>query len=137
MIDASKILNVAGAGINTAKRVMDCGDAGHILISKRSAEDLAQYRYWHPYLHDIGECKVKHDETVSIFNFFSDDFGNAALPKTLKQKGQNSATTFFHKSKNIALLACLGFSISALAVFFLTREGAARRVGEIDRSASF
>ena len=85
-IDVNNRSNIAGAGINTAKRVMDCGDAGHILVSKRSAEDLAQYRYWHPYLHDIGQCEVKHGETVSVFNLFSDDFGNAVLPEKFKQK---------------------------------------------------
>ena len=126
--DVNNRSNIAGAGINTAKRVMDCGDAGHILVSKRSAEDLAQYRYWHPYLHDIGECEVKRGETVSVFNLFSDDFGSAALPEKFKQKKRKSAATFFHKPKNIALLICSGFAISALAVFFLTREGAARRV---------
>jgi TolB-like protein/class 3 adenylate cyclase/Flp pilus assembly protein TadD len=126
--DVNNRSNIAGAGINTAKRVMDCGDAGHILVSKRSADDLAQYRYWHPYLHDIGECEVKHGETVSVFNLFSDDFGNAALPEKFKQKKRKSAATFFHKPKNIALLICSGFAISALAVFFLTRERAARPV---------
>src|SRR6266513_1339822 len=128
LADVNERSNIAGAGINTAKRVMDCGDAGHILVSKRSAEDLAQYRYWHPYLHDIGECEVKRGETVSVFNLFSDDFGSAALPEKFKQKKRKSAATFFHKPKNIALLICSGFAISALAVFFLTREGAARRV---------
>src|SRR5207302_10546743 len=79
-------------------------------------------------LHDIGECEVKRGETVSVFNLFSDDFGSAALPEKFKQKKRKSAATFFHKPKNIALLICSGFAISALAVFFLTREGAARRV---------
>src|SRR5439155_8702324 len=58
--DVNDRTNVAGAGINIAWRVMDCGDAGHILLSKRLAEDLAQSRQWGPYLHDLGECAVKH-----------------------------------------------------------------------------
>jgi len=60
VLDVNERTNVAGAGINMAQRVMDCGDAGHILLSKRVAEDLAQYGHWKPYLHDLGECKVKH-----------------------------------------------------------------------------
>jgi class 3 adenylate cyclase len=66
--DVNNRANVAGAGINTAQRVMDCGDEGHILLSKRVAEDLAQYRQWQPHLHDLGECKVKHDVTLSLAN---------------------------------------------------------------------
>jgi class 3 adenylate cyclase len=78
--DVNDHTNVAGGGINTAQRVMDCGDAGHILVSKRVAEDLAQYRQWQPHLHDLGECQVKHDVTVSVVNLYTDEVGNAALP---------------------------------------------------------
>ena len=53
--DVNNRSNIAGGGINMAQRVMDCGDAGHILLSKRVAEDLAQYRQWQPALHDLGE----------------------------------------------------------------------------------
>src|SRR5262244_779856 len=62
--DVNDRSNVAGAGINIAQRVMDCGDAGHILLSKRVAEDLAQYRHWQVYLHDLGQCEVKHGEVI-------------------------------------------------------------------------
>src|SRR5712664_712565 len=58
--DLNEQANIAGAGINIAQRVMDCGDAGHILLSKRVADDLEQYPRWRPYLHDLGECEVKH-----------------------------------------------------------------------------
>jgi serine/threonine-protein kinase len=78
--DVNDRSNVAGAGINIAQRVMDCGDAGHILLSKRVAEDLAQYRHWQPHLHDLGECQVKHDLTVSVVNLYTDDAGNSVLP---------------------------------------------------------
>jgi class 3 adenylate cyclase len=74
--DVNDRSNVAGGGINMAQRVMDCGDAGHILLSKRVADDLAQYRQWQRYLHDLGECKVKHDVTVSVVNLYSDEVGN-------------------------------------------------------------
>lgn len=70
--------NVAGVGINLAQRVMDCGDAGHILLSKRVAEDIGQTREWMPHLHEVGECAVKHDVKVHLVNFFGDDFGNPA-----------------------------------------------------------
>jgi TolB-like protein/class 3 adenylate cyclase len=79
--DVNNRSNIAGSGINMAQRVMDCGDAGHILLSKRVAEDLAQYRQWQPHLHDLGECQVKHDTTVSVVNFFTDEVGNAAIPQ--------------------------------------------------------
>jgi TolB-like protein/class 3 adenylate cyclase/Tfp pilus assembly protein PilF len=79
--DVNDRANIAGGGINTAQRVMDCGDAGHILLSKRVAEDLAQYRQWQPHLHDLGECQVKHDVTVSVVNLYTDEAGNPALPE--------------------------------------------------------
>src|SRR5436305_12468 len=53
VIDVNERANVAGAGINIAQRVMDCGDAGHILLSKHVAEDLEQYKHWRPLLHDL------------------------------------------------------------------------------------
>ena len=78
--DLNEQANIAGAGINIAQRVMDCGDAGHILVSKRAADDLEQYRQWRPLLHELGECEVKHGVTVSIVNLYTDEVGNPALP---------------------------------------------------------
>src|ERR1700731_3561745 len=83
MTDLNDRSNVAGAGINIAQRVMDCGDAGHILLSKRVAEDLAQYRHWQPYLHDLGECEVKHGEVISLVNLYNDEVGNPERPAKL------------------------------------------------------
>ena len=83
--DVNERTNVAGAGINIAQRVMDCGDAGHILLSKRVAEDLAQSRQWQPWLHDLGECAVKHGVPVFLVNFYSDGVGNPQLPEKLKK----------------------------------------------------
>jgi TolB-like protein/class 3 adenylate cyclase len=77
--------NVAGAGINLAQRVMDCGDAGHILVSQRVAEDIGQFREWSPHLQDIGVCAVKHGVKVHLFNLRSVDFGNPALPSKVAQ----------------------------------------------------
>src|SRR2546421_8963065 len=73
VVDLNEQSNIAGAGINMAQRVMDCGDAGHILLSKRVAEDLAQYRQWQPLLHDLGETEVKHGLRLHVFNLYSDE----------------------------------------------------------------
>ena len=89
--DVNDRTNVAGAGINLARRVMDCGDGGHILLSKRVAEDLAQSRRWTPYLHDLGECAVKHGVPVFIVNFYGGDVGNPELPKKIQQAQSEQA----------------------------------------------
>src|ERR1700745_3881968 len=77
--------NVTGGGINMAQRVMDCADAGHILLSKRSADDLAQYDEWKPQLHDLGEMEVKHGVRVPLVNFYDHEIGNPAPPRNLVQ----------------------------------------------------
>src|SRR5881227_4508349 len=79
--DVNERANLAGAGINMAKRVMGCGDAGHILLSKHVAEDLEEYEQWQPLLHDLGSCEVKHGVRVSVVNLYDDQFGNATLPR--------------------------------------------------------
>src|SRR5205807_1696710 len=81
VIDVNGQANLAGAGLNMAQRVMDCGDAGHILLSKRVADDLGEYEHWRPLLHDLGECEVKHGVRVSVVNLHSDEVGNPQLPK--------------------------------------------------------
>src|SRR6266851_5011079 len=83
VVDVNERTNVAGAGINMAQRVMDCGDAGHILLSHHVAEDLAEYERWRPFLHDIGAFEVKHGVRVSVTNFYSDEVGNPQLPSKL------------------------------------------------------
>src|SRR6266576_1704639 len=83
--DVNGRVNAAGVGINVAQRLMDCGDAGHILVSKRVAEDLQQNGRWRPHLHDLGEVEVKHGERVHVFNFYTDDTGNSDRPKKLVQ----------------------------------------------------
>src|SRR5213595_436491 len=84
VIDATGKASVAGAGINMAQRVMDCGDAGHILLSKHVAEDLEEYPHWQPYLHELGECEVKHGVRVSVVNLYTEELGNPAVPEKLK-----------------------------------------------------
>jgi TolB-like protein/class 3 adenylate cyclase/Tfp pilus assembly protein PilF len=84
VIDATGKANVAGAGINIAQRVMDCGDAGHILLSKHVAEDLEEYPHWRPHLHELGECEVKHGAHVPLVNLYTAELGNPAVPEKLK-----------------------------------------------------
>jgi TolB-like protein len=84
VVDVSKKANVAGAGINIAQRVMDCCDAGHILLSKHVAEDLEHSEQWRPLLHDLGTCEVKHGMRIGITNLYSDEVGNPELPETFQ-----------------------------------------------------
>ena len=81
--DANGRENIAGVGINIAQRVMDCGDAGHILVSKRVADDLAQQRRWQPYLHELGDVEVKHGVVVSLVNLYAETIGNPTSPTRL------------------------------------------------------
>jgi TolB-like protein/Tfp pilus assembly protein PilF/class 3 adenylate cyclase len=81
LVDVNERANLAGAGLNMAQRVMDCGDAGHILLSKHVAEDLEEYQKWRPFLHDLGTCEAKHGVRVSVVNLYDDQFGNAKLPQ--------------------------------------------------------
>src|SRR5438445_2493576 len=84
VVDVNERANLAGAGINMAKRVMDCGDAGHVLLSKHVAEDLEEYEKWRPFLHDLGTCEAKHGGRLSVVNLDDDQFRNAALPTKLE-----------------------------------------------------
>ena len=83
VIDVNERANVTGAGMSVAQLVMNCGDAGHILISKRVAEDLEQYAHWRPLLHDLGEWQVKRDVRIHLINLYTEELGNPALPKRL------------------------------------------------------
>src|SRR5438046_5329628 len=98
VVDVSDRANVAGAGIDMAQRVMDCGDSGHILLSKRVADDLAPFPRWNPHLHDLGECEVKHGRRISLVNFYTDEVGNPASPKkcsVAKEKPRARSATAF------------------------------------------
>src|SRR5256886_1332386 len=89
--DLNDRTNAAGIGINIAQRVMDCGDAGHILLSQRVAEDLAQYGQWQPQLHDLGEVEVKHGVRVHVFNLYNQELGNPEVPEKLRQAKRHTA----------------------------------------------
>src|SRR5437762_942226 len=91
MIDVNGHANLAGAGLNMAQRVMACGDAGHILVSKHVAEDLEEYEHWRPLLHSLGECEVKHGARVAIVNLCSGEVGNPQLPKKFQALKKHSA----------------------------------------------
>src|SRR3954467_1261792 len=90
--DLNEKANIAGAGINMAQRVMDCGDTGHILLSKRVADDLEQYPRWRPHLHELGECEIKHGQKLSVVNFYSDEIGNRELPQKFRAGPGNKRT---------------------------------------------
>jgi len=92
VVDVSGHVNVAGEGINMAQRVMDCGDAGHILLSKRVAEDLQQLSHWRPHLYDLGEYEMKHGVRVSIVNLFTAELGNSERPRSLSKAPEKADT---------------------------------------------
>jgi adenylate cyclase len=99
--DLNEQINIAGAGINIAQRVMDCGDAGHILVSKRVAEDLDHYARWRQLLHELGTCEVKHGVKVALVNLYSDEIGNPELPKKFKRdeaRGEKPSGPILRKS---------------------------------------
>ena len=91
VVDVSGRANIAGAGINIAQRVMDCGDAEHILLSRHVAEDLEQLGHWHKHLHDLGEAEVKHGSRVSVVNLYTDELGNPEVPQKFLQARQKAA----------------------------------------------
>src|SRR5438552_4775210 len=118
--DVNQRENIAGAGINIAQRVMDCGDAGHILLSKRVADDLAQYRRWQPYLHELGDFEVKHGVVVSVVNLYADVVGNPNPPERLKhgkRLPQRAVSSGREKRSPMLLpLLVVGFMVFTLAV---------------------
>src|SRR5216110_2782195 len=94
--DLNEQANIAGAGINIAQRVMDCGDAGHILVSKRVADDLEHYSRWRPLLHELGECEVKHGAKISIVNLYTEELGNPVPPQKFKEAKQTETRADRH-----------------------------------------
>jgi len=106
VVDVTGRTNLAGAGLNLARRVVDCGDAGHILLSKHLAEDLAEFEEWRPLLHDLGTCEVKHGMQVAIVNLWSDDVGNRQLPQKFQAlKKQRARVRWAEVAAALLLLA--------------------------------
>ena len=119
--DVSGRANIAGAGINLAQRVMDCGDAGHILLSKHVAEDLEEYEQWRPLLHDLGTCEVKHGVRVSIVNLYADQVGNPQLPKKFQALKKHRERVRW--AAITAALLALAAIVAGIAVFSRYRVG--------------
>jgi TolB-like protein/class 3 adenylate cyclase/Flp pilus assembly protein TadD len=119
VIDVNGQANLAGAGLNMAQRVMDCGDTGHILLSKRVADDLGEYEQWRPLLHDLGECEVKHGMRVSIVNLHADEVGNAQLPRKFQALKKHRARMRW-VATTAALLA-LAAIVAGIAIFSRSR----------------
>ncbi|HEU5246850.1 MAG TPA: FlgO family outer membrane protein [Candidatus Udaeobacter sp.] len=111
--DVNQRANIAGAGINIAQRVMDCGDAGHILISKHAAEDLEHYEHWRPILHDLGTCEVKHGVRIGVANLYDNEVGNPQLPKKVQATKKRRARVRWAKVA-VALLV-----LGAIVVAFV------------------
>src|SRR6266566_5091300 len=115
VIDVNNRPNLAGAGLNMAQRVMSCGDAGHILVSKHVAEDLEEYEHWRPLLHDLGTCEVKHGMRVAIANLYADEVGNPRLPKKFQALKKHS--TRMRWAAMTAALLTLTLIVAGVAMF--------------------
>jgi TolB-like protein/Flp pilus assembly protein TadD/class 3 adenylate cyclase len=114
--DLNEQVNMAGAGVNIAQRVMDCGDGGHILLSKHTAEDLGHYRQWQLQLHDLGECDIKHGDRLHVVNLYNGELGNPQVPTKFRQAV---------KKRRLALIAVLIlFAAAASGYYFFSQRPA-------------
>src|SRR5437762_1305137 len=120
VVDVNERTNVAGGGINMAQRMMDCGDAGHILLSHHVAEDLEEFERWRPFLHDIGVFEVKHGARVNVTNLYSDEFGNPKVPSKLQAVRKHRAHV---RWAGVAAALLLLGAIVATGFFFVRRPG--------------
>lgn len=121
--DVNERENIAGAGINIAQRVMDCGDAGHILLSKHVAEDLQHYSEWRSYLHDVGQCEVKHSEIVSIVNLYTNELGNPHPPRLKPPQSEVR-----RRRRNALLFAGASLVVLAVVGLLLLPRASARKL---------
>src|SRR5438067_2342384 len=128
VIDVNRHANLAGAGLNIAQRVMDCGDVGHILLSKHVAEDLEEYEQWRPLLHDLGACEVKHGMRVTIVNLYADQVGNPQPPK--KFQALKKHRTRMRLAAITAGLLTLSAIVAGVAMFSRDRVGSTLSVPE-------
>src|SRR5881394_3841373 len=122
--DVNDKTNITGSGINVAQRVLDCGDAGHILLSGHVAGDLAEYRHWQPHLHDLGECEVKHGLRLHLFNLYKENLGNPQVPEKLKRGKRSKQASAVRpitspRWPRSVLTAALFVSAVALVISFL------------------
>src|SRR4051794_31034129 len=130
--DLNEQANIAGAGVNIAQRIMDCGDAGHILVSKHAAEDLEQYDQWQPCLHDLGECEGKHGERLHVVNLYNNEIGNSAAPAKFGRNaiaGTPSSTAAGNRRRySIAAMAIGALIVLCVTILFLTTRTAFRNL---------
>jgi TolB-like protein/class 3 adenylate cyclase/Tfp pilus assembly protein PilF len=125
VVDVSGRANIAGAGINIAQRVMDCGDMGHILVSKHMAEDLEQYGHWKRYLHELGEIEVKHGARLSVVNLYTEELGNPEMPAAFRRARQKAAPMARDKSSRTWIIPAailIGLIIIALSAYQFVRS---------------
>src|SRR6266513_2328291 len=130
--------NIAGAGINIAQRVMDCGDAGHILLSRRAEQDLESHEGWRPYLHDLGEVTVKHGVSIHIVNLYTADLGEAQVPAKIQRERDAEAILARRarrKRRNALIFGSLTALVAIGLVFFLLRDRLLRRPIEMQMDA--
>src|SRR5207247_849677 len=128
--DVNERANITGAGINIAQRVMDCGDTGHILLSKHVADDLEQYPQWRSHLHDLGECEVKHGVRVGIVNLSGDGAGNAAAPKKFQAIKKRRA----HVRWAAVAVALIVLAAIIGVTFFFSRRPTTSALRVLDKS---
>ncbi|PYK35407.1 MAG: hypothetical protein DME58_01450, partial [Verrucomicrobia bacterium] len=140
--DVNDKTNIVGSGINIAQRVLDCGDAGHILLSAHIAEDLAEYRHWQPYLHDLGECEVKHGLRLHLFNLHKDGLGNPQVPEKLKRRKWKQESSLAQpltplRWPKLLLGAALIVSVLALAIsVWISFHREAKNIAEIPKEGA-
>ncbi len=139
--DVSGRHNIAGAGINMAQRVMDCGDAGHILVSQHVADDLRQYRQWAPRLHDLGETEVKHGVRLHLFNLSTKELGNGDVPEKFRRAKETPAvpspeTTARGSRALTAALIILGVITAAAAFYFVSHRRATKSSAAVSATAA-
>src|SRR5437870_7301216 len=128
--DVNERTNITGAGINVAQRVMDCGDAGHILVSKRVADDLQQYPQWRSRLHDLGECEVKHGVRIGIVNFYDDGTGNPQIPKKLHAIKKQR-----RRSRGVVIATALLLLTGVIAAFVIASTKSARSTSSVSEKS--
>ena len=131
VVDVDERTNVAGPGINLAQRVMDCGDAGHILVTRHVAEDLAEYERWRPFLHDIGTFEVKHGVQVNVTNLYSDQVGN---PQAAEQTQAAKTTSRPYPLGRDCSLRCSYWRLSLVALSFSSRRPLPLAPGIVEKS---
>jgi len=120
--DLNEQVNMAGAGINIAQRVMDCGDAGHILLSKHAAEDLGEYRQWQLQLHDLGACDVKHGARLHVVNLYTGEVGNPRVPTKFRQAVEKRRLALIVMLTLLAAAAGAGYYFFSQRLAFKTPD---------------